>query len=202
MSVLTPPRPIAPEEEERLSPLLADWAYLAGGPYEEWRFGGPDAARIVLASWVRRPTSEVASRRWSVLFRDGDPAGGFVALPAPELDKARRADLLALSRLGDLGAVRERLAAVIDLFEPVEPGDLYLARIAVAPAHRRHGVGSALLAAVLQTAADRRCDAVRLDVASSNRAAIALYRATGFRELAARSSEVAGLRYVGMVRPV
>lgn len=59
-------------------------------------------------------------------------------------------------------------------------GSAELLNLAVAPAHRRAGIGRALLAAVLARFRRHRVDMVHLEVRASNEAALALYRAEGF----------------------
>ena len=59
-------------------------------------------------------------------------------------------------------------------------------RVAVADAHRRQGLGRLLLDALLGEAARRGCGDVLLEVAATNRPAIALYQAAGFVEISRR----------------
>jgi ribosomal-protein-alanine N-acetyltransferase len=59
-------------------------------------------------------------------------------------------------------------------------------RVAVAPAHRRSGVGRALLADLLAEAGRRGCDETLLEVDATNPAATAMYRAAGFTEIGRR----------------
>ena len=58
-----------------------------------------------------------------------------------------------------------------------------LQRIAVATAHRRTGVASALLTRVDQEAAARHVDRILLEVRDDNSGALAFYAAHGFTEL-------------------
>lgn len=62
-----------------------------------------------------------------------------------------------------------------------------LDRIVVDPRHRRQGVGRALLAAGLASAAAHGVRQMILEVRSDNAAAIALYRAYGFDQIAIRN---------------
>lgn len=66
--------------------------------------------------------------------------------------------------------------------------------ICVAKAHRGKGVGSRLLAALYQEAAERGYGAVRLDVVQDNFRARALYERQGFR--AVRTEELGVLRFL------
>ncbi|WP_333817319.1 GNAT family N-acetyltransferase [Tabrizicola sp.] len=66
--------------------------------------------------------------------------------------------------------------------------------ICVAPAQRSRGIGSMLLAALYQEAAERGYGAVRLDVVENNFRARALYERQGFR--AVRTEELGPLRFL------
>jgi ribosomal protein S18 acetylase RimI-like enzyme len=188
-------RPTAAVDADWLVDVLARWAYEAGSPYEDWRFGGPEAARTTLATWISRASSEVAAARWRVAFLADEPQGGFAALTAGELAAARRADLLALVSLYETHDLRKRLEAVADLFVPIEPDDLYLSRIAVDRASRAAGIGRALLEAVAEQAREAGAAAVRADVSATNVAGLALFRRAGFESIAERTSSEAGLSY-------
>lgn len=79
--------------------------------------------------------------------------------------------------------------------------------ICVAKAHRSKGVGSILLAALYQEAAERGYSSIRLDVIQDNFRARALYERQGFR--AVRTEELGLLRFLfgfasstTMVRPL
>jgi len=79
--------------------------------------------------------------------------------------------------------------------------------ICVARAHRSKGVGSRLLAALYQEAAERGYGSIRLDVIQDNFRARALYERQGFR--ATRTEELGVLRFLfgfasstTMVRPL
>jgi ribosomal-protein-alanine N-acetyltransferase len=61
-----------------------------------------------------------------------------------------------------------------------------LANLAVLPAARGRGIGSALLGAALAAAEARGATTMYLEVRASNRAALALYGSRGFREVGRR----------------
>lgn len=61
-----------------------------------------------------------------------------------------------------------------------------LLTIAVAPTHRRQGVGRHLLNRVVNTLVQRHCSRLVLEVAADNAAGIALYHDAGFRRLGRR----------------
>ena len=67
-----------------------------------------------------------------------------------------------------------------------ELADLH--RLAVAPAYRRRGVGTALVKAALDTVRHLGVRAVILEVRDTNDAAIMLYQKLGFEQLAARQN--------------
>ena len=61
-----------------------------------------------------------------------------------------------------------------------------LTRIAVRWADRREGVGTALLAALLEASAERGAERMMLEVAETNEPALAFYAVSGFVEIARR----------------
>jgi len=65
-------------------------------------------------------------------------------------------------------------------------GVLELLRIGVSPAHRRRGVGGALLTAVVEAARHGGAEEIWLEVRAGNRAAIALYERGGFSRVGLR----------------
>lgn len=64
----------------------------------------------------------------------------------------------------------------------VADGCFHLASLATAPVWRRRGWGGRLLQELLGRARRRGCRGCRLEVRTSNRAALALYRSQGFEE--------------------
>lgn len=63
-----------------------------------------------------------------------------------------------------------------------------LHRIAVAADQRRHGLGAALVRALMDEARRRGCTRMLLEVEASNEAALALYGRLGFVEIARRQA--------------
>ena len=61
-----------------------------------------------------------------------------------------------------------------------------ITNIAVHPDYRRHGIGRAIVGALLKYAMDEKFEEVTLEVRKSNEAAQALYRGMGFRAIATR----------------
>jgi [SSU ribosomal protein S18P]-alanine acetyltransferase (EC 2.3.1.128) len=65
-------------------------------------------------------------------------------------------------------------------------GEAHLLNMTIAPIWRRHGLGRELLAHCLVAARDHGAESLFLEVRPSNLAALALYRSSGFVELALR----------------
>jgi [ribosomal protein S18]-alanine N-acetyltransferase len=64
--------------------------------------------------------------------------------------------------------------------------EVHVLNVAVAPEHRRRGVGRAVMDEVLGRGRHRRCVLATLEVRRSNEAAIGLYKSLGFRTVGVR----------------
>ncbi|MFN3545377.1 MAG: ribosomal protein S18-alanine N-acetyltransferase [Thiobacillus sp.] len=83
--------------------------------------------------------------------------------------------------------VREAAGEVIGYYAMmVAAGEAHLLNLTIAPMWRGHGLGRDLLEHCLAGACDHKADSVFLEVRVSNTAAIALYRSSGFVDLAVR----------------
>lgn len=71
-------------------------------------------------------------------------------------------------------------------------GDAHVMTIAVSPDHRRSGAGSRMLLALIDAALDMGASAITLEVAVSNRPAIALYQSFGFETVGSRPGYYGG----------
>lgn len=80
------------------------------------------------------------------------------------------------------GTFRTMLLMLLD--SKVAPRDLYLDGIAVAPAHRGQGIGTALITAFENRARDNGFATVSLEVIDTNLRAKALYKRLGYRKIA------------------
>ena len=60
------------------------------------------------------------------------------------------------------------------------PSEIDVHNLAVDPAHRRRGIGKALLQAIMEEARQKGCSRVTLEVRKSNEAAQRLYQSLGF----------------------
>jgi ribosomal protein S18 acetylase RimI-like enzyme len=136
----------------------------------------------------------------------GDRVVGFVAgLCADDLLRRRLAAAKVLRRHGELlppvSEDRARLASTTLL--RAASGDHYLSRLAVDPSAQGRGLGRQLLARFL--AGGGAAHRFVLEVAPGAHAALALYRAHGFEEIARRevTDEASGRRlaYLHLARP-
>jgi [ribosomal protein S18]-alanine N-acetyltransferase len=96
-----------------------------------------------------------------------------------EIEMARRGDryYLVARRDGQLVGYAGLMFVV---------GDAHVTNIACAPQHQRTGVATRLLAELAWVAIERQCQALTLEVRSSNVAAQALYRTFGFAPVGVR----------------
>lgn len=168
-----------------------------GVAYDRFVFGDDQA----LADEVRRLTYERGVADFSppaarLLFDAADPlpVGMLAIVPASLFDERRRAAALVVGRVirglsPERGAgIRARMAAVGEIALRAEPGDLVLARIAVAARATGRGYGQRLLAYAAEEAQAQRYARVVLDVADDNRRAIDLYTRAGFVEVARQTT--------------
>lgn len=83
--------------------------------------------------------------------------------------------------------VREAAGEIIGYYAlMVAAGEAHLLNLTIAPVWRGHGLGRDLLEHCLARACDHRAESLYLEVRTSNTAAIALYRSSGFTDLAVR----------------
>ena len=83
--------------------------------------------------------------------------------------------------------VREADGEIIGYYAlMVAAGEAHLLNLTIAPMWRGHGLGRDLLEHCLVRACDHRAETLYLEVRLSNTAAIALYRSSGFVDLAVR----------------
>ena len=94
---------------------------------------------------------------------------------------------LELAAPGRVVVVAEYEDAVVGYASSAVIADVAdLTRIAVRWADRREGVGTALLAALLEASAERGAERMMLEVAETNEPALAFYAVSGFVEIARR----------------
>lgn len=184
-------------------PSVLPWLHEAGAAYFDWIFGGHDAARRILASWMTRRSSEVSISRVTLLLDGGRAVGGFVAVGGVELARCRKADALAVissvsaSERQDLLA---RISTVRGLFPVVQPDEFYLSKMGVAADRRAGGLGRALVAEYVDVGRAAGFRRFRLDVSTQNQAAVTLYRSCGFAIARESASADTRIGYLAMVR--
>jgi ribosomal-protein-alanine N-acetyltransferase len=121
---------------------------------------------------LTRLHAEVAAEIHRRSFSDGwtaESIGGLLAMPGTE-------GIIALLHGVPSGMILFRTAA----------DEAEILTLAVMPAARRCGIGSSLVGAALEHAADRGARAVFLEVAEDNTPAQALYRGAGFAAIGRR----------------
>jgi ribosomal-protein-alanine N-acetyltransferase len=95
-------------------------------------------------------------------------------------------DLMLIARIARAQIIEhQRIAGYIVARESA--GELHINNVAVRDQYRRRGIGSALLARVVEVARRLKVKVAFLEVRSGNRAAQALYEKTGFKAIARRS---------------
>jgi ribosomal protein S18 acetylase RimI-like enzyme len=122
------------------------------------RLGPEDAARVVAASAL---FDGPATEAWAALFlaRDGHHL------------------LMAAVEGTDVGFV-----SGVETTHPDKGTEMFLYELGVDEAHRRRGVGRALVAALGRLAVDRGCVGMWVGTEADNAAAIATYRSAGAAE--------------------
>ena len=89
--------------------------------------------------------------------------------------------------LGQIVLIAEQNAQICGfLVARVAGGEAEILNTAIAPAHHRKGIGSALLSAAISAAEARNAKTIYLEVRESNSAAIAFYAKHGFEKSAER----------------
>jgi ribosomal protein S18 acetylase RimI-like enzyme len=182
---------------------LAPWVLAASRPFADWYFGEPWAAAEILPEWMARPGSEVFAGR-AIVAEDAAGVGGcIIALAGGDLAACRAADFAAFcAEIGSEPEADEVIAEIVagshELFAPVDDDDFYISRVGVDPGRQGQGIGRAMVAYVLGTAAERGHRRCRLDVSADNAAAIRAYEAAGLRTTETRHSPTAGLTYCSM----
>jgi ribosomal protein S18 acetylase RimI-like enzyme len=177
---------------------------LASAPYDAFVWRDPARAHEVARRLWDASAGEVAPDTSHLLVVDGALVGALSALPGPLLLRRRLQAALALTRSGfelSPGEQERARAASATMLKP-QPGDFYLARLAVDAAARGTGAGRRLLAAFFdgaRTAGATRCV---LEVATDNAPAVRLYEGHGFATFAERTAEGGALRFTWMAASV
>jgi len=148
-------------------------------------YAGHDRRPLVQVEAGSGAEAAVTAAGWSLLERG--EAAFLVAAVAQLARRLPAADGVTLRAVGDhpdhvsaeIGDGRLRWAAGIGVLD----GDwLGVHGLVVDPAHRRRGLGTAVLSALVEWAAERGARTVWLHVETDNEAALALYEGLGFSE--------------------
>jgi [ribosomal protein S18]-alanine N-acetyltransferase len=109
------------------------------------------------------------------------PAIRALASQSPEVAQWSEQHYAAISEGSRLAMVAEEAGNIVGFLVAHEiAGEFELENIAVAVQGRRKGIGRALLAELVKTAAERGIRAIHLEVRGQNRAARVLYERGGF----------------------
>ena len=193
--------------EDPVHGLLFDSA----APYYTAYAGGPERARRLLRALYPRERHTASWDVCRVAELDGEVVGVIAAFPSDDGDElARRFVRLTLrhSPPWRIPALFRHLRATAAVSPHPPPGMLYVDALATAPAHRRRGVATALLADAERLARDAGLKGLALDTEIENRAARALYERYGFTQRGLRPAPdertaraVGGSGFVGYVKP-
>ena len=157
--------------------------YASAAPYYDAFAGGTARAAALLAFLFPHAGHSASYEVCLIAERDGEMAGAMTAFAAEDAGRyARRFVSLAVRRLPPVAwpaAMRHLRAA--SRASPTPPaGSWYVDGLAVANAHRRHGVAQVLLEAAAEDARRTGATVLALDTGFENDAAQALYAKVGF----------------------
>ena len=127
----------------------------------------------------------------SILYRA--PLGESEIKMAAEVEKACLSTAWSESQIANLSesasyfcALENGLVCGIASMYAVA-GEAEIMNLAVLPTHRRRGIANRLLTLLIDTAADKECEFITLEVATDNLAAISLYESFGFKTVGRRN---------------
>ena len=145
---------------------------------------GRDAPRI-LAAIYKVPGHTLSFERVVVAESDGAVAGMASDYSAEDYRAGGRIGVRLMTREAGWRALRLGIAYVpvrrpLGFTEQIDDGDQYLQMVAVLPAFRGRGVGTALIEAAAERARSEGASRLVLDVEAENSGALALYRRLGF----------------------
>lgn len=168
--------------------LAASRSHLPRGPFDI-ALGLGDADVLDILEWMT--LSDLVCNchftRFLVAERDGKPAGTLAAFDPGEAGLLPMSTALSDAYCGlghDKGAlvrVMSRVEALHRCFPPAQPGTWTIEWVAVDEAHRRHGICSQLMQAILVEGAARALRAAQISTYLGNDAAITVYERAGFR---------------------
>jgi len=176
-----------------LSPNLAgdeaaflDLEFQASEPYTSFVYSTTQQALDLRRFLFEKQLCEFSPPYGRLLRDAGRPVGMLALLSGSELNVQRLKAAHALSRSGLIAgdpALGARLQLAGRTLLKVLPDDLYLSRVATAPAARGKGIGSYLMRQVESDARARASRRVVLEVSPVSAAAVQLYRRSGFEQI-------------------
>jgi ribosomal protein S18 acetylase RimI-like enzyme len=178
-------RPARPDD------LAAALLYESAQPYYDAYAGGPERARALLEAVFPRPGHAASYELCRVAVDDGELVGVLAGFAVPEGDRlTRRFVRLTVPRLPVWTWPRTlRHLRAAGRVSPTPPlNAYYVDALAVAPAWRRRGIGSALLEDAERRARRAGLAGLALDTGLHNEPARALYTAYGFSERDVRAA--------------
>ena len=170
---------------------MLPWVYEASGTYFSWLFGGEAATKERLSAWMRRPSSQFSIRAMVILFKDGQPAGGFIGLGGEEFQRRRKADMLALvteTSRDKRPMLLQRLSALSHLSFVIRPDQFYLRVMGVRREFRGQGLGRELFEQQIEMGRSAGFRRFCLHVEPGNTAMLRLNESVGFRTVRESSS--------------
>jgi ribosomal protein S18 acetylase RimI-like enzyme len=195
-------RPARPEDAPDAAPLIH-----AAGPLLFNHMFGPREAdvRRFFAALFRRPRNPFSFENGIVAEIDGQVVGLAICADATERRRIGRRMLWLAPRLRGPFALLRRFPHIMDVIasgSDPPPNAYYLSILAVAPAHRRTGIGSRLLHEVRRRAETAGCACIALHTEIGNEAAQRLYARHGYvetlRKPAARTAQTGLTGFVAM----
>lgn len=196
---LTPPS----EQHEEEVLWLEDQA---ARRYNRFVFRDEALSRRIRRRLYRENLAEFSPPYGEIVLEDGRVVGMVSFL---EGGRVRRLGLRAAMLLRESGllspqrGVLRRMKTASDAALAPDSGDLYLSRIAVAPAERGRGIGTRLLDRFESVARARGAERLVLNVNEAAEGAVSFYRNAGYGEVA-RGTAVDGgrsLTYLHMTKP-
>lgn len=140
----------------------------------------PSSGEIIITRMTEHDLLEVVE----IEEESGLSRWGWAAYYA-ELQGTNR-DLMLIARLAKSPIIEhQRIAGYIVARESA--GELHINNVAVRDQYRRRGIGSALLARIMESAKRLKVQVAFLEVRSGNHVAQALYQKTGFKPIGRRA---------------
>ena len=151
----------------------------ASEPYNRFAYRDHEQFDMIRRFLFERGLCEFCPPFGRVLIDDGRVVAMMACLSTEDLVRCRLLVALALSQLDSFRqdkALQQRLWLARRILIKPQPGDFYLARIAIVNSMRRRGIGRYLLGQCESEARKCGCRRVILEVDPGNDSAVSLYR--------------------------